>query len=116
MGYKPLMSGAPTIEITHARYEELVRAELQAVQYRNWLTNYVESRPEGNTEVVLYSRDVADIIRTIEGIDIDIEGNTEVVLYSKDVADTIRTIAGIETDNEGNLKWKEDSDGRRQQL
>lgn len=85
MGYKPLMSGAPTIEITHARYEELVRAELQAVQYRNWLTNYVESRPE----VVLYSRDVADIIRTIEDIDIDIEGN---------------------------LKLKEDSDGRRQQL
>lgn len=69
MGYKPLMSGAPTIEITHERYEELVRAELQAVQYRNWLKNYVESRPE----IVLYSGDVADIIKTIEGIEIDIE-------------------------------------------
>lgn len=77
MGYKPLMSGAPTIEITHERYEELVRAELQAVQYRNWLTNYVESRPG----VGFYSRDVADairtMVRTIEGIEIDIEGNTE---------------------------------------
>lgn len=73
MGYKPLISGAPTIENAQERYEELVKAELQAVQYRNWLTNYVNSRPEG----VLYSRDVADIIKTIEGIEIDIEGNTE---------------------------------------
>lgn len=75
MGYKPLMSGAPTIEITHERYEELVRAELQAVQYRNWLESIVSDSYGG--DIIITLDNVARIIKIIEGIEMDTEGNTE---------------------------------------
>lgn len=67
MGYKPLMAGAPTIELTHERYEELVRAELQAVQYRTYLTDIANENekctPEG----------IRNFIEIIEGVEIEIE-------------------------------------------
>lgn len=75
MGYKPLMSGAPTIELTHGRYEELVRAELQAVQYRSWLESIVSDSYGG--DVIITPDNVSRIIKIIEGIEIDIEENIE---------------------------------------
>ena len=75
MGYKPLMSGAPTIELTHERYEELVRAELQAVQYRNWLESLAIDSYGG--DIIITPDNVARIIKIIEGTEIDIEENIE---------------------------------------
>lgn len=74
MGYKPLVSGAPTIEITHERYEELIRSELQVVQYRNWFTQIIQP---GGRQVMLYPETMRGIIKTIEGIEVGIERYAE---------------------------------------
>lgn len=60
MGYKPLMSGEPTIEISQRRYEELIRGELQAIQYREYIK---EEHPE----------EAPEIVKVIEGIECEME-------------------------------------------